>query len=248
MASTYDVLTDVPSQSTSAPLDFATAQPSDYGTQLIGLQDYAQVPYATNLNAPALDSSLGVDPLTGQPNNPIPWAANDPNALTGQPLDASGGLNAVNPTLLPYLDPSNPTQGQIDPMLLGGGYTGFGSAATPSMSSGDTLVMDGNLPLTTPNLSNTTQIANPNANPVPLGSAIWAKILGTATAVLGPARGGTMGSPSGPGNSTGTLPGQVKPAPKTAIANPISNTTMFLILGVVSALIGTVIWSFSGRR
>jgi hypothetical protein len=229
------------------PPDFSTAQPSDYGSQLIGLQDYAQIPVASNLNAPSLDSPLGVDPFTGYQDTSIPWAPVAPDLLSGQPLDASGGLNAVNPTLLPYLNPSNPTNGVIDPSMIA--WTGKGSATDPSVSSGASLEMDGNLPLTTPNMSNTVQLANPNLNPVPLGSSIWAKIFGLGSSVaLGAAKGGTAGSPNAPGNTKGTIPGTVKPAPKTAIANPISNTSMFLILGVVSALIGAILWSFSGRQ
>jgi hypothetical protein len=245
MATSPDVLTDVaPATITDVPLDFSTSQVSDYGQQLIGLQDYSQVPFATNLNAPSLDSGLGVDPLTGETISPyIQDVSGTPSILTGQPVDASNGLNAVNPTLLPYVDPTNPTRGRLDPSMLPWDYTGNGSATTPSQSSGDTLLTDGNLPLTTPDKLNLTPLAVPVSNVNPLGSSIWAKIFGTANTAIGAKVSGVAAKPG-----VAQTPGLVKKAPHTAIQNPISNTTMFLVLGIVSALIGAVIWSFSGSK
>lgn len=217
----------------TAPVDFSSFDTTDYSSSDIGLQDYPQIDNGP-LNAPALDTPLGVDPVTGI-DLPLTGPQND--SLSLQPPDASSGLNTANSGLIPYQSPP------LDPSLVSDVLSGNpGSAGGPSVSSGPDLTLPGNLPLK--NVAGIPAITNPSATSGPMGSSIWNAIFGTTAAVTqAGAKAGAFNSPTGTAN-----PGTVKKAPPAVGTNPISNTTMFLIVGVVATLIGALIWSFSGGR
>jgi len=224
-------------------VDLSGLDTTGYQSTDIGLQDYSQLDNS-GLAAPSLDSPYGADPYGGMGASPYPTVpyGTDPS-LSTQPVDASGGLNAVNPTLLPYQSPGT----GIDPSLLTGLATP-GSPNSPGAISPDSGTglgtLDGNLPLTTQNSSSRTPLTSPTATSVPMGSSLWAAIFGTATAVTNAgAKAGTVNTPA-----KASLPGQVKAAPPAVGTNPISGTTTVLIVGVAASIIGMILWSFSGAK
>lgn len=223
----------------TTPTDFSALQPSDYPVTDFSLQDYSSVDNG-GLSSVTLDNPTGYDPF-GVPNpDPVP-PGTDP--LSVSPNDASAGLNAFDPSLLPLAPVST-----VGPSLydLGSGVDASGAGLA---ASGNTLVPTDNLPLTQPNKSNMTALGSPTVSPIPvatpMGSGLWAKLFsfGVGT-VLGVAGGGTAGTaPNGAMN-----PGTVKAAPKTATTNPISGMSTGLIILAAFGIIGAVIWSFSGAK
>jgi len=205
------------------PLD--SLQLTDYGSAPIGLQDYSSLSNL-GLDAPTLDTPLGVDPFSG-----TSMFDSTAPALTTIAPDASNGLNAYNDGLLPLSSP-NPFDSQIIAQSQG--------------SSSDLSLLD-NLPLTAANTSIDTLLGSPTVKPVavsqPMGASLWPSLFGLASGILGGAKSGTAGKPTGT-----QLPGAVKAAPKTATTNPIKPmTTIFIVLGVL--LVGAVaVGHFSGAR
>ena len=212
--------------------DFSSLQPSDYGVSDISLQDYSSLD-STGLSSPTLDSSLGTDPVSGADYS-FPGYAADPNApsLTEIAPDASAGLNAYNDGLLPLAPTAT-----VDPSIYG--PSGYQADNAGPNSSGNDLSLPGNLPLAPVSAGTMTllgsAIAKPSTLSTVLGSSLWGNLFGGGGAKAGTA--GAYGSTS-----------TVKAAPKTAMGNPISGTSTALIIGVVAALIGMVIWSFSGAK
>jgi len=214
----------------SAADALSSLQPSDYGTTDISLQDYGALDNS-GLAAPSYDTPLGVDPFSGTSiydGNP-----SDPSLTTlGNP--AGDGSNAYNDGLLPLTNP-NPLDS---------------NTIAASQYSGTNMSTQENLPLTSLSNAAKTQLGSPTATPVanpsPMGSSLWASLFGTTTtAALGAAKAGTAGNGK---VGSGAVLGGVKPAPKTAISNPISGMSTALIIGVVASLIGIILWSFSGGK
>lgn len=223
----------------TSPDVLATLQPSDYNALDTGVQDYMSIDNS-GLAGPSLDNPMGTDPLTGV-DLPLPGAQTDPFApsLTVLPPDASDGLNAYNDGLLPLAPTAT-----VDESLYGSGAFGSGNVGSNSTASGD-LTAPGNLPLTP--LSSTAkvllgsaQLATPKANPLPLGASLWQSLFGTASAAS--KTGGVAGT------TAAQKPSTVKQAPPNTVTNPISGTTSALVIGVVAALLGMIIWSFSGAK
>jgi len=211
------------------PLD--SLQLTDYGSAPIGLQDYSSLDNL-GLAAPTLDTPLGVDPFNGTSM----YDSTAP-ALTQIAPDASNGLNAYNDGLLPLSNPNS-----IDSAIIAKAQGG-----SQAFSSGADLTILDNLPLTAANTSIDTLLGSPTVKPVavsqPMGASLWAFLFGTTASILGGAKSGVAGAPTGK-----NLPGAVKTAPKTATTNPISKTTtIFIVLGVL--LVGAVaVEHFAGAK
>jgi hypothetical protein len=215
----------------TSPDALFSVQPSDYGTTPpFSLQDYGALSN-TGLDAPTLDSPMGTDPFTG-----LSLYDGDPSqpSLTALPADASGGGNLYNDGLLPLSNP-NPVSDKV---------------IAQSQYSGVSFSPDVNLPLTPANTAIETQLGSPTtvkpvANAMPMGASLWADLFGV-TGLLSGAKAGSAGAQASSSKSGGVT--GVKAAPKTALSNPISGTTTALVIGVVAALIGMILWSFSGAR
>lgn len=211
--------------------DLSTLQSSDYSSSDYSLQDYSDLSNL-GLQAPAMDTPLGVDPFTGASiydGNPA-----DPS-LTVIGTPAGDGTNLYNDGLLPLSNP-NPSD---DSVLASSQQAGL-TQVTPSGSND--LALMGNLPLTSANTILDTALGSPTVKPVvnsqPMGASLWASLFGTsASAAVGAVKAGTAGAPL-----KTSLPGAVKAAPFTATTNPIPKTTTFLVVGALAGFAGLLIW------
>lgn len=208
----------------TSAMDFSSLQPSDYGASDVSLQDYSSIDNS-GLAAPATDSTDAF----GFPSPPPVLA---PTA------DASGGLNAYDPGLLPLTNP-NP---YILDSLGSGSDTSFGIS-----SGGNDLSLPENLPLTPATssidtqLSNNAPIVSPNILSARMGSNLFGSIFGVgAAAAAGAIKSGVAGTPA-----KSSLPGSIATATKP-ISAPTSATAI-LTIGVAASLVGMIIWSVMHR-